>query len=88
MNEALQNLKEWNELFENIVWGPDDGPRPSDFEKTFCQSNELIDLFFSHSRIAVHFMCNDGTVVFNVIPMKDFENWLEGDTDGVDQGDQ
>lgn len=81
MNEALQNLKEWNELFENIVWGPDDGPRPSDFEKTFCHSNELIDLFFSYSRVSLYYMLNDGTMVHEVISMDAFEDWLNKEAD-------
>jgi len=74
MNEAVENVKEWVEILENSIY---DEKCPSDFEKTFCDGNELLEVWFSSERIQVVYLISSGATVINSFTIDEFSDWLE-----------
>lgn len=72
MNEALENIIPWIELLENTVYN-----NRTDFEKTFCYGNELVNLRFSSELIEFTFLAESGSMVIDSCTIEQFNEWLD-----------
>lgn len=75
MNEVIENVVPWIELLENTIHNTQECP--SDFENTFCDGNELLEVWFSSEKIKVLYILSSGSIQTMTYDIKEFSDWLE-----------
>lgn len=78
MNKVIEEFVPWIELLEGVIY--DDTESPNEFEKTFCDGNELLNVWFSSETILVEFLLSSGQAVMNSYNLSALDSWL-GDND-------
>ena len=77
MNTVIEEVTPWLEIIENAIFS--DLECPNDFEKTFCDGNELYDVFFSSDAFIVYYMLSSGNIVRKDFSMEKLSDWLDKD---------
>lgn len=77
MNTVIEEVTPWLEIIENAIIG--DLECPNDFENTFCDGNELYDVFFSSDSFIVYYMLSSGDIVRKDFTMERLSDWLDKD---------
>jgi hypothetical protein len=77
MNKVIEEITPWLEILENTIY--DNSEAPNDFERTFCDGNELIDVYFASEGILVSYLVSSGATVMNQFSMYKFSEWLDKD---------
>lgn len=77
MNESIENIKEWIELIENVIYT--DSNCPTSFEKEFCDGNELTGVSFNSENMIVNYIISSGQHIVNSFKLIELNKWLEND---------
>lgn len=75
MNTVIEEVKPWLEILENTIFLED--AAPSDFEKTFCAGNELLEVAFSSNSLIVYFLASNGATISDTFTLQEFSDWLD-----------
>lgn len=75
MNEVIENIVPWLEVLENAIFSDDECP--SDFERTFCEGNELISVSFNSGKFEVHYVLSSGQHCVYSFPLEELSKWLD-----------
>jgi hypothetical protein len=77
MNKVIEEIVPWVELLENVIY--DHTESPSEFEKEFCDGNELTDIWFSSVSMLVVYLLSSGEHVQTTYTLEALSSWLSDD---------
>lgn len=75
MNTVIEEIVPWLEVLQNAIIDVD--KCPNDFENTFCDGNELYDVFFASDAFIVFYMLSSGDIIHKQYSMQELSDWLD-----------